>query len=158
MTWRTSTRSRRRRSPRSSGSARRAQPDLVAAIDESRQRPLARLLFGLGIRHVGSTAAELLARHFGTLDALAGRRRVGHRRRARHRGDDRPRGHGLLRRLDSQATHRQVAARRRELHRAAPGRSAGGVFKGLAVVITGTLPSLSRDQASAIDRGRPAVE
>lgn len=44
---------------------------LVAAIDESRVRPLARVLFGLGIRHVGATVAELLAAEFGSLDALA---------------------------------------------------------------------------------------
>ncbi len=43
---------------------------LVAAIDASRTRPLARVLFGLGIRHVGSTVAEVLAAEFGSLDAL----------------------------------------------------------------------------------------
>jgi DNA ligase (NAD+) len=43
---------------------------LVAAIDASRARPLARVLFGLGIRHVGSTVAELLSAEFGSLDAL----------------------------------------------------------------------------------------
>ncbi|MBE0416405.1 MAG: NAD-dependent DNA ligase LigA [Coriobacteriia bacterium] len=43
---------------------------LVAAIDASRSRPLARVLFGLGIRHVGSTVAELLSAEFGALDAL----------------------------------------------------------------------------------------
>jgi DNA ligase (NAD+) len=43
---------------------------VVAAIDASRTRPLARVLFGLGIRHVGSTVAELLAAEFGSLDAL----------------------------------------------------------------------------------------
>ena len=37
---------------------------------DSKAQPLSRLLFGLGIRHVGETAAQLLARHFGTLDAL----------------------------------------------------------------------------------------
>ena len=43
---------------------------LIAAIDESRRRPLARVLFGLGIRHVGSTVAEALAAAFGSIDAL----------------------------------------------------------------------------------------
>lgn len=43
---------------------------LVAAIDASRTRPLSRLLFGLGIRHVGSTVAEALAAAFGSVDAL----------------------------------------------------------------------------------------
>jgi DNA ligase (NAD+) len=43
---------------------------LVAAVDQSRARPLARVLFGLGIRHVGATVAELLAAQFHSLDAL----------------------------------------------------------------------------------------
>lgn len=43
---------------------------LVAAIDESRTRPLARPLFGLGIRHVGKTMAEALAAAFPSIDAL----------------------------------------------------------------------------------------
>ena len=44
--------------------------NLLAAIDASRQRPLARLLFGLGIRHVGSRTAEVLADHFRDMDSL----------------------------------------------------------------------------------------
>ena len=43
---------------------------LVAAIDESRTRPFARPLFGLGMRHVGKTMAETLARAFPSMDAL----------------------------------------------------------------------------------------
>ena len=43
---------------------------LVAAIDESRARPFARALFGLGIRHVGKTIAELLAAACPSIEAL----------------------------------------------------------------------------------------
>ena len=43
---------------------------LVASIDASRSRPLSRLLFGLGIRHVGAAVAEQLAEEFGSIDAL----------------------------------------------------------------------------------------
>ena len=43
---------------------------LVAAIDASRTRPLARPLFGLGIRHVGKTMAETLAKAYPSIDAL----------------------------------------------------------------------------------------
>ena len=46
--------------------------NLLAAIDRSRSRPLANLLFGLNIRHLGSAGAELLARAFGSLDAVMG--------------------------------------------------------------------------------------
>lgn len=45
--------------------------NLVQAIATSKSRPFARVLFGLGIRHVGERVAELLADHFGSVDALA---------------------------------------------------------------------------------------
>ena len=44
--------------------------NLLAAIEGSKDRPLARVLVGLGIEHVGSEVADLLARHFSTMDAL----------------------------------------------------------------------------------------
>lgn len=44
---------------------------LLRGIDAARSRPLSRLLAALGIRHVGLTTAELIADHFGTIDALA---------------------------------------------------------------------------------------
>jgi DNA ligase (NAD+) len=45
--------------------------NLLAELEEARSRPLHRLLFALGIPHVGDRAAKLLARSFGSLDALA---------------------------------------------------------------------------------------
>jgi DNA ligase (NAD+) len=44
--------------------------NLVAAIDDSRDRPLSNLLTALGIRHIGGTAAAALAATFGDLDRL----------------------------------------------------------------------------------------
>ena len=44
---------------------------VLANVDASRTRPLGRLIFGLGIRHVGSTVAEALAGAFGDVDAIA---------------------------------------------------------------------------------------
>jgi DNA ligase (NAD+) len=45
--------------------------NLLAAIEASKKRPLSRLLFALGIRHVGSEIADILAGEFGSLDAIA---------------------------------------------------------------------------------------
>ncbi|MDF1872584.1 NAD-dependent DNA ligase LigA [Vannielia sp.] len=45
--------------------------NLFDAIDEKRKIPLSRLIFGLGIRHVGEVAAQDLARHYGTWEAMA---------------------------------------------------------------------------------------
>jgi DNA ligase (NAD+) len=44
--------------------------NLLANIENSKKRPLPRLLYGLGIRHVGGETAELIAGHFGSIEAL----------------------------------------------------------------------------------------
>lgn len=44
---------------------------LLRAIETSKNQPLSRLLFGLGIRHVGRNTAKILAKHFASLDELA---------------------------------------------------------------------------------------
>ncbi|MFP4451717.1 MAG: NAD-dependent DNA ligase LigA, partial [Rhodosalinus sp.] len=48
------------------GWGEKSAANLFEAIDERRSIPLERLIFALGIRHVGETAAQLLARHYGT--------------------------------------------------------------------------------------------
>lgn len=50
--------------------AEKSAANLVAAIEASKERSLSRLLAGLSIHHVGSENAEVLARHYGTMDAL----------------------------------------------------------------------------------------
>jgi DNA ligase (NAD+) len=52
------------------GFAEISAQNLLAAIDASRAQPLSRVLFALGVRHVGTHAAQILARHFGTMDRL----------------------------------------------------------------------------------------
>jgi DNA ligase (NAD+) len=53
------------------GFQQRSADNVIAAIDASRERPLGRLLFALGIPHVGSVTAQALADHFGSVDELA---------------------------------------------------------------------------------------
>jgi DNA ligase (NAD+) len=52
------------------GFAQISADKLINAIDESRHRPLPRLLTALGIKHLGPAAAQILATRFGTLDAV----------------------------------------------------------------------------------------
>ncbi len=49
---------------------KKAASQLISAIAASKRQPFSLLLFALGIRHVGATVATLLARYFGTMDAL----------------------------------------------------------------------------------------
>jgi DNA ligase (NAD+) len=44
---------------------------ILEAINKSKNRPLSRVIFALGIRHVGSETAEILVKHFGSIDKLA---------------------------------------------------------------------------------------
>ena len=50
--------------------AEKSADNLLAALEEAKERPLARLIFGLGIRHVGTHLAEVLAGEFGSLEAI----------------------------------------------------------------------------------------
>ncbi|UCD54351.1 MAG: NAD-dependent DNA ligase LigA, partial [Dehalococcoidia bacterium] len=51
--------------------AEKSADNIIKAIDNSKKRPLGRLIFALGIRHVGGETAEILAREFGSIDELA---------------------------------------------------------------------------------------
>ena len=129
--------------------AERSAELLVSAIEASKAQPLSRLLFGLGIRHVGATAAELLARHFGTMEALmeASEEEVG---RVRGIGGTiarsvvayfaDPTARALVERL------RVTGVTMREPRK----RNTDGALKGMTVVITGTLPTLSRTDATEL--------
>ena len=53
------------------GWGEKSAENLFQAIEDRRRIPLSRLIFGLGIRHVGESASSLLARHYGTWPAFA---------------------------------------------------------------------------------------
>jgi DNA ligase (NAD+) len=122
---------------------------LVAAIAASKDRPLSSLLFALGIRHVGKTVAQLLARRFGSMDAL--------RQASEQEINDVPGVGGAIaeavvgffaepRNLELVWRLEEAGLRFSE-PRATP---AGGALKGKTYVLTGTLPTLSRSQAAEL--------
>ena len=126
----------------------RSATQLVAAIDASRAQPLARLLNALGIRHVGAESAKLLARHFGTMEALLAASVEtleslhgvgGTMAEAVHAWARTPAVVDLVARL------RGAGVRMDEPQAA----GAGGALTGLKLVLTGTFPTLSRQEATA---------
>ena len=129
--------------------AQKSAENLVAAIAASKQQPLSRLLFGLGIRHVGAQAAQLLARHFGTVDALA-------EATPEQLGAVRGIGDIIAQSVADYFTNRTSRAlverlRERGLNLTEPRAvTADGPLSGATVVITGTLPGLSRGEATAL--------
>ena len=52
--------------------AEKSADNIISSISNSKNRPLSRVIFALGILHVGEETAELLASHFGSIDKLAG--------------------------------------------------------------------------------------
>lgn len=129
--------------------ATKSAENLVAAIAQSKQQPLSRLLFGLGIRHVGAQAAQLLARQFGSLDALVSAT---------------PESLGAVRGIGdiiaasvadyfANPTSRSLVERLhdRGLQVIEPNAVVtGGPLSGANVVLTGSLPTLSRGEATAL--------
>ena len=132
--------------------ARQSAEQLVQAIANSRSQPLSLLLFGLGIRHVGKQVAQVLARHFGTLDALM--------HATRDEIDEVP-GVGsaigeAVAEFFAERRNRDVMERLRSagVNFSEPRIAAGeGPFSGLTVVLTGTLPTLSRAGATELIEG-----
>ncbi len=128
--------------------AAKSAEQLVDAIAASKEQPLSRLLFGLGIANIGEIAAKQIARHFGTMDAIM-----------RASVDDVLAVHGIGEILaeslvswfaDPKAQKLIEKLRGHGLTFTEPQSQSGDALKGLTVVITGTLPTLSREQAGAL--------
>jgi DNA ligase (NAD+) len=120
---------------------------LVAAIEQSKTRPLSTLIFALGIHHVGKTVAVLLARRIGTMEALLGATE-----------DELNAVPGIGPTIASAVVAFFHEGRNRRLveRLAAAGVSLtepravtqGGPLEGKTYVLTGNLPTLSRQQAT----------
>ena len=134
--------------------AEKSVDGLLDAIDASKAQPLSRLLFALGIRHVGAGAAELLARHFGTLDALreAAVRDGGPGEIVAVRGIGETIADAVASYFaDPAAGALLVRLREAGVNETEPQAAAGGsALAGQTFVITGTLPTLSRVQATEV--------
>lgn len=127
--------------------------NLAAAIDESRRRPLAHLLVGLNIRHLGGAGAEVLAAHFGHLDPimaasadeLAAVEGVGPViAEAVHSWFADPEHRAVIERLRSARVNFQ-GPQRAKLPQ---------TLAGMSVVVTGTLDGYNRDAVEAVIKAR----
>ncbi len=132
--------------------------NLVAALEQSRQTTLPRFLLALGIRDVGEATALALAGHFGDLDPLI-EARLEDIQQVRDVG---PVVAGHVREFFDEPRNRQVVAQLQaagivwpKLRRVATGAS--GPMTGQVVVITGTLASMSREQAREAARAAGAT-
>jgi DNA ligase (NAD+) len=124
--------------------------NLLTGIEESKQRPLARVIVGLGVRFVGEVVAQLLAQRFGSLAALMD---------ATAEQIDDIDGIGpeiatsiaqYFSVLANRALAEKLAAVGVKTEAEAPAPPKGDQLAGKTFVITGTLPSMSREQAAEL--------
>jgi DNA ligase (NAD+) len=132
------------------GFAEKSVDNLLAAIKATKERPLWHVLGAMGIRGVGWTIAQLLAQHYRSLDELAAASQeeleaiegMGpHTASAIVEWFERRRNRAFVEKL------RQAGVK---LEQEGPVGPAEGVLTGLTFVITGTLPTMSRDEASKL--------
>jgi len=127
--------------------ADKSAQNIVAALEKSKQTTLPRFLFGLGIRHVGESTAKEMARHFGSLDAIMG----APLEQLLEVSDVGPVVAQSLRTFFDQPHNREVVEQLRAcgIHweEGAPAERAAQPLAGKTFVLTGTLPTLSRDAA-----------
>ena len=128
--------------------------NLVAAIDDSRSRPLGNLLTALGIRHVGVTVAAAVASRFGSLDRLMSAPEA---ELAAVEGVGAVIAASLVRYFASEENRAMIERLRSGgiQFEAATDPQLSQSLVGKSVVVTGTLRGLSREQAEAaiISRG-----
>mgnify|MGYP006359020699 FL=1 len=127
--------------------AEKSAQNVLAALEKSKQTTLPRFLFGLGLRHVGEATAKDLARHFGTLDAIMD----ASVEQLLQVPDVGPVVAQSLHTFFQQPHNREVVEQLRACGvtwpEGAPAERAPQVLAGKTVVLTGTLPTLSRDAA-----------
>ena len=122
--------------------------NLLEAIERSKENNLDKLVFGLGIRNIGDKAAAQLAEHFGTMEALA---HAGEEEIAAIDGIGAVMAQSVTEFFAKEGT-RDLLRRLREagVNEQWRGEKRGTALAGLTLVVTGTLPHLSRQQAEAL--------
>ena len=127
--------------------ADKSAQNIVEALQKSKHTTLPRFLFGLGIRHVGEATAKELARHFGALDPIM----QASEEQLLEVNDVGPIVAKSLRTFFDQSHNREVVAQLRACgvtwQEGAPAPVAAKPLSGKTFVITGTLPTMSRDEA-----------
>ncbi len=131
------------------GHQEKSAKNLVDAIERSKQNDLSRLLFALGIRHIGQKAAKLLSEHFGDIDSIiaASEEEIaeidgfgGIMAKSAAEFFSMTQTADLIERLKAAGVNMKSLKEKSDDQR----------FAGLTFVLTGTLPTLSRKEATEI--------
>ena len=131
------------------GHQEKSANNLIEAIERSKQNDLSRLLFALGIRHIGQKAAKLLSEHFGDIDSIiaASEEEIaeidgfgGIMAKSAAEFFSMTQTADLIERLKAAGVNMKSLKEKSDDQR----------FAGLTFVLTGTLPTLSRKEATEI--------
>ena len=134
------------------GHQEKSANNLIEAIERSKKNDLSRLLFALGIRHIGQKAAKLLSEHFGDIDSIAAASEDeisaidgfgGIMAKSAVEFFSLSQTSDLIARLKAAGVNMKSLKEKSDDQR----------FKGLTFVLTGTLPTLSRKEATDIIEG-----
>ena len=134
------------------GHQEKSANNLIEAIERSKKNDLSRLLFALGIRHIGQKAAKLLSEHFGDIDSIAAASEDeisaidgfgGIMAKSAVEFFSLSQTSDLIARLKAAGVNMKSLKEKSDDQR----------FKGMTFVLTGTLPTLSRKEATDIIEG-----
>ncbi len=129
--------------------AEKSANNLIAAVEKSKANELYRLIFALGIRNIGLKAAKLICENFVTIDDIMA---------ARAEDFERIEGFGriMAQSLENYFSLESTAELISQLKavglemKPSEQRKKGGVFEGMTFVLTGTLPTMKRSEASRL--------
>lgn len=123
--------------------------NLLQSIERSKESDLSRLLFGFGIRHIGLRAAQLVSEHFKTMEAILSAGREDFKKVEDF-------GEKMAESIESflaqdQTRHTISLLKDFGINMVSKSqRKTDGAFAGLTFVLTGTLPTYSRNEATAL--------
>lgn len=127
---------------------KKSAQNVLGQIERAKTLPLERVIYGLGIRMVGERTAELLAEHFGSMDKFM----AASEEELTEVNEVGPRVAASIREFFGEKRNRELLERLREagLQFTGVAKKRGTQLAGQTFVITGTLPTYSRDEAKRL--------
>ncbi|MDP3730133.1 MAG: NAD-dependent DNA ligase LigA [Candidatus Omnitrophota bacterium] len=132
--------------------AEKSAANLLNAIEKSKSSDLNRLIYALGIRHVGEHSAWVIAEHFGSISKLSGAG-IDELTRIREIGPVMAESiNNFFSNKENLNILRRLSETNIKMSRSGIGAKKGGVLEGKTVVVTGTLKNYSRSRAEELVR------
>jgi DNA ligase (NAD+) len=129
------------------GFGEKSAENIIASINAARTAPLGKFLYSLGIRHVGETTAKDVAKHFGTIESI---RRATYDELLEVEGIGEKVAQSMVDYFSNPSSQKLLDELLKEVHVSEEKKKTTGKLRGLTFVITGSLPTLSRDEAKEL--------